>query len=587
MKIVHFIKSLKIYPKLVLTFFISLLPIYVIGLMMNQSGTHHVKSEIAHSLNSRVNLYMEMLEGDFGHTIQFLQEYVNDEDLMKLSSSADIMSQLEINQAVLRLKEKLDILKESSKFVDDAFVMIPSIDRTVSSNVNAISEMDHQKFDELRKVKNLFESPFIQIGSRVYIAIPYPDPSTTQNQNFIIGVEVSRSGLSSALHSFTSVGGEAVLAGRNIPWVVAGSMDKSEETSFINQMKKISSTTAGQNFKIGSKTYMVTQKESKLLDVTMTMFVPTTDMNKSLKDYEKWLLLLSLASILLIMIFSYLIYRMIHQPLKNLIAAFRRMETGDFDIALTYPFHDEFGYLYEQFNSTVKQLDVLVHEVYEQQYRASLSELRHLQSQINPHFLYNTYFILYRMAMLKDTENIILLAKYLGEYFQYITRDGIEDVPFEREAKHAKNYIDIQSIRFANRIQADFEEIPEQARLIPVPRLILQPIIENAYQYALEKKPKGAWLKVQMRVSEIELNIRVEDNGGELTMEKLNKMIESLNNPKEVIESTGLVNVHRRIKIKYGERGGVYLSMNDQNGLRVDMIIPLEMKFNEKIINSG
>lgn len=141
---------------------------------------------------------------------------------------------------------------------------------------------------------------------------------------------------------------------------------------------------------------------------------------------------------------------MIHQPLKNLIQNFRNIEKGNFDIALKYPLNDEFGYLYDQFNSTVHQLDILVHEVYEQQYRVSLSELRHLQSQINPHFLYNTYFILYRMAKLRDHENLILLANYLGEYFQFITRDGAAEIPFEKEAKHAKNYLDIQTMRFAN-----------------------------------------------------------------------------------------------------------------------------------------
>jgi two-component system, sensor histidine kinase YesM len=570
--------SLKIYPKLVLTFLLVLSPIYIIGIMMNESGAQHVKEEIAHSLDSRVNLYMELLDSDFNRTMELMKEYINDEDLQDLSTSAEIMSELEKNKAILRLKQRLDILKGSSKFVENAFVMIPLIDRTVSSNVDAITELDREEFDSLKKLKNLYESPFIQMGNQIFISIPYPDPSISKEQTFVLAVEVSRPQLASALKSFTDSGGAAVLDGRNIPSIVAEDLKGEGQQLFLQEMKDIGNAnfTSIRNVKIGDKFYMVAQKESERLDIRMSMFVPSTEINNSLQDYQRWLLLLSIASLALIMIFSYIIFRMIHQPLKNLIQNFRNIEKGNFDIALKYPLNDEFGYLYDQFNSTVHQLDILVHEVYEQQYRASLSELRHLQSQINPHFLYNTYFILYRMAKLRDHENIILLANYLGEYFQFITRDGADEIPYEKEAKHAKNYLDIQTMRFANRISVHFDKIPEGALPIIVPRLILQPIIENAYEHALEKKPKDAWINVKTKLNEMYLIVTVEDNGGELTNEKIVELNTMLQNPKEVAESTGIINVHRRIQIKYGGKGGITLSMNEHNGLKVEMIIPLE-----------
>ncbi|MEH7494448.1 sensor histidine kinase [Neobacillus niacini] len=570
--------SLKIYPKLVLTFLLVLSPIYIIGLMMNESGAQHVKEEIAHSLDSRVNLYMELLDSDFNRTMELMKEYINDEDLLDLSTSAEIMSELEKNKAILRLKQRLNILKGSSKFVENAFVMIPLIDRTVSSNVDAITELDREEFDSLKKLKNLYESPFIQMGDQIFISIPYPDPSISKEQTFVLAVEVSRPQLASALKSFTDSGGAAVLDGRNIPSIVAEDLKGEGQQLFLQEMKDIGNAnfTSIRNVKIGDKFYMVAHKESERLDIRMSMFVPSTEINNSLQDYQRWLLLLSIASLALIMIFSYLIFRMIHQPLKNLIQNFRNIEKGNFDIVLKYPLNDEFGYLYDQFNSTVHQLDILVHEVYEQQYRASLSELRHLQSQINPHFLYNTYFILYRMAKLRDHENIILLANYLGEYFQFITRDGADEIPFGKEAKHAKNYLDIQTMRFANRIRVHFDKIPEGALPIIVPRLILQPIIENAYEHALEKKPKDAWINVNTKLKENYLIVTVEDNGGELTNEKIVELNTMLQNPKEVAESTGIINVHRRIQIKYGGKGGITLSMNEHNGLKVEIIIPLE-----------
>src|SRR5690606_13977204 len=99
----------------------------------------------------------------------------------------------------------------------------------------------------------------------------------------------------------------------------------------------------------------------------------------------------------------------------------------------------------------------LIHQVYEQQLRAQSSELKQLQSQINPHFLYNTYFILYRLAKLNDNESIARFSHYLGDYFQYITRNASEDIPLEMEFKHAMTYAEIENIRFNNRIQVHFE----------------------------------------------------------------------------------------------------------------------------------
>lgn len=159
---------------------------------MNESGAQHVKEEIVHSLNSRVNLYMELLDSDFNRTMELMKEYINDEDLLDLSTSAEIMSELEKNKAILRLKQRLDILKGSSKFVENAIVMIPLIDLTVSSNVNAITELDRKEFDSLKKLKNLYESPFILLDDRIFISIPYPDPSISKEQTFVLAVEVSR-----------------------------------------------------------------------------------------------------------------------------------------------------------------------------------------------------------------------------------------------------------------------------------------------------------------------------------------------------------------------------------------------------------
>ncbi|RXZ80538.1 sensor histidine kinase [Paenibacillaceae bacterium] len=584
MKLWTKLTSLSIYPKLVLTFLLVLSPLYLISWKMNDSGADTVKKEITESLLSRASLYMGMLEFDFDLVIRLLQEYVNDDDLLTLSSFSEVMNEIEKMQAQVRLKKHLDQLKKSSKFVENVSAFIPAMNRVISSNDNLISAFNEEQFTALSKSTNRFESPFLTWNDRIFISLPYPDPAVSSNRQpiFLLAVEISKPVLAKVLREFTADGGGAVLAGNRVEWAISGSARELDpailEQNELNRHHEHERTDEASVFEamLGSEKYMVVGKSSSKLDMSLSMYMPSDKVTSSLASYRSWLYVLSAISIIIVLLFSYSIYRIIHQPLKHLVRSFRRIEQGQFNLAVNYPLKDEFGYLYGQFNAMVKRLDVLVHEVYEQQYRAQNAELRHLQSQINPHFLYNSYFILYRMAMLKDHDNVIYFTKHLGEYFQYITRDGQEEVPLESEVQHTRTYTEIQGVRFGGRIAIDFAELPESARNIAVPRLILQPIVENAYSHGLENKRRNGRIRVAFEESPGQLAIFVEDNGDSLDEKKLREMQAKLQDAGRADQSTGLLNVHRRIQIRYGGAGGLTLQIGEEGGLHVTMIIPRE-----------
>ncbi|NBD24085.1 sensor histidine kinase [Paenibacillus glycinis] len=571
--------SLSILPKLVLTFLLTLAPLYIIGWRMNEVGSDHVQKEITDSLVSRTSLYMNMLEFDLDGVIRQLQEYVNDDDLMKLTSASEVMNEIEKMQAQLRLKSRLDLLKKSSKFVENAIAFIPEMNRTVSANDNVIGDFDEAQFDALTQSTNRFEAPFLVWRDRIFISLPYPDPAIAGAQKpvFLLAVEISRSKLESALQEFTNEGGRTALVGNKQPFLITGgetAVDEELVRDFQREGEKASEKQL-QSVSWKGEPYLLVSNHSSKLDMSLLMYVPETKVNASLQVYRFWFYVLSAVSVFLVLIFSYSIYLIIHQPLKRLVRSFRRIEQGQFNLEVHYPLQDEFGYLYGQFNGMVRRLDVLVHEVYEQQYRARLAELRHLQSQINPHFLYNSYFILYRMAKQRDHDNVIYFTKHLGEYFQYITRDGSDEVPLASEIQHARTYAEIQSIRFSERIAVEFDDVPEAIRGFPVPRLIVQPIIENAYNHGLENKRKGGLIAVQFRERENAIDIVIEDNGEDMNEDKLRQLQASLMDKAEPSEHTGLLNVHRRIIIRYGG-GGLKLELGAERGLKVNISIPRE-----------
>ncbi|SEO37790.1 sensor histidine kinase [Paenibacillus sp. OV219] len=559
---------------------------------MNETGSSHVQKEITDSLVSRSSLYMNMLEFDLDSVIRQLQEYVNDDDLLKLTSSSEVMTEIEKMQSQLRLKSRLDLLKRSSKFVENAIAFIPEMHRTISANANAIGSFDEEQFEALTKSTNRFESPFLLWRDRIFISIPYPDPAVASRQRpvFLLAVEISRQELGMMLQEFTNEGGQTVLVGNKQPFIIrAGTGEVNEELigDFQRAGTEAEESKGLRSVTWNDKSYLVVTKHSSRLDMSLLMYVPESKVNASLQVYRFWFYVLSAMSVFLVLLFSYSIYLIIHQPLKRLVRSFRRIEQGQFNLEVSYPLADEFGYLYGQFNGMVKRLDVLVHEVYEQQYLARLAELRHLQSQINPHFLYNSYFILYRMAQQRDHDNVIYFTKHLGEYFQYITRDGSDEVPLASEIHHARTYAEIQSIRFAERIMVEFDEVPEELHSFPVPRLIVQPIIENAYNHGLENKRKGGLITVSFQDKQGTTQITITDNGGNMDEEKLRELQASLLDKGPSTEHTGLLNVHRRIIIKYGG-GGLTLGIGEERGLTVTISIPRETRNeHESLAHSG
>ena len=196
-----------------------------------------------------------------------------------------------------------------------------------------------------------------------------------------------------------------------------------------------------------------------------------------------------------------------------MINAFRRLSNGSLDITIMERKNNEFGYLFESFNEMVKRLKQSIEQNYEQKMMLQYSELKQLQSQINPHFLYNCFYNINRMCKVYDVENAMFLSEKLANYYNYITRNEEDFVPLSVEYQHAKTYADIQSVRFANRIRFYSKEIPEDAKNIYIPRMILQPILENAYKYAFTDRVKGGSIYFDTILKSGTLTISVQNDG--------------------------------------------------------------------------
>ncbi|MFD0715405.1 sensor histidine kinase [Paenibacillus sp. GCM10027626] len=573
--------KLTIFAQLIAAFLLVIAPIYGIGLLMNLMGESVVKEELSKSLESRVDFYLHSLEIETEHMFGMLQEYVVDEDLQHLTFLYGIMTLSEWSDTVRSIQNKLRVIKSSNHYVKSVEAHVLTLGRTLSSE-RSIADAIDPEYEAAKLMLDETGSGIYYAGERMFIGISYPSPPVFQQQpGFVLAIEVNGDAIRDVLQAFSDYGhsGAALF---NIGQKRVLTHDSQAAIvpvmqTYVQEERAAGRTSGVKTLRAAGESYLVSYRYSPPLDSYLAAYIPSEQMLKPIDTYKNLLWLMSLASLAIVILYSNWIYRRIHMPIRTMVRAFRKVEQGQLEPIGSPRRNDEFRYLFNRFNLMTERLKMLIDEVYEQKIRSQSSELKQLQAQINPHFLYNTYFILYRLAQENDNDSIMLFSQYLGEYFRYITRSGSDEATLEQEVQHARTYTEIQNIRFMNRIAVDFGELPEACREASIPRLVLQPLIENAYKYGMERKRKGGRIRIRIgRENETgAIVLTVEDNGDQLTEEILRKLAADFaSSSVREMEYTGLLNVHRRLQIRFGERCGLTVARSEWGGMKVAMTIP-------------
>ncbi|MGC6587949.1 sensor histidine kinase [Paenibacillus sp. Dod16] len=575
MKSIFLLQDSSIFKKIMAAFLAALLPLMAITWMMNEQGADHIRSEISDSILNTTRFYLDSLDQEADRISRYLPNYVMDKDLMEVAATGEQMNSYERSYKILDIQHRLDLMKNSSPFIREAKAYIPLIERTVLSN-SFETKLNAEEYEAMQPDKKLYTEPFIYWQDRLFITMQYPASKT--NPLYVVGVELSTGKIKETLAQIgNSRGGQTVLFNLERGWEIhSGSdlelRDLMKQLAFEKQAAKLDEGYDTIHYK--NKRFLTVFKYSSLWNSYTVTSIPEEMILGSLQVYRALFWWACALAVFIFLFFTYFIIRLIYRPLLKLVRSFRRMQQNELEPILIDRRQDEFGYLYQAFNDTVKSLKTLIEENYEQQIRNQRSELKRLQSQINPHFLYNCFFVLCRLIK-SDTqkEKAYQICLYIGQYFQFITRHHDDDILLDMELEHSRTYVEMQSICYGERIQVLFEV---EAQPIEVPRLILQPIIENAYKHALGNMRGTGELWVHSKLRNDAFYIYVEDNGEFMTDEEIDALGKRLRySTNQMEETTGLLNVHRRIQLRYGEAYGITVSRSELGGLQA--IIKLSM----------
>lgn len=281
----------------------------------------------------------------------------------------------------------------------------------------------------------------------------------------------------------------------------------------------------------------------------------------------------ALAAVLLCVLISPLLIRNLTKPLNAIVKTMKTVQNGDTNARVAVPNDDEFGYIGNSLNTTLDRLDELYRTNLEKQNRLRLAEQKALYAQINPHFLYNTLDSIKWLAKLNGVGDIVLIVSQLGKLLKNSIRNQKETVTIEEELRLIGSYLSIQKIRYSDKFEA-FMQVDDEILPCVVPKLIVQPLVENAIIHGIEDKVGKAQLLIRGRREDKNIVLEIEDNGVGMDEETLKKIRSGAQTGKMDGESIGIANVDQRIKLYYGEEYGLEIQSREHVGTCTRITMP-------------
>ena len=284
-------------------------------------------------------------------------------------------------------------------------------------------------------------------------------------------------------------------------------------------------------------------------------------------------------SLVLVVIVSFKFSRTLTNPIFKLKRLMKQAESGDLTVRFNFQHNDEIGELGQSFNHMIARIDQLIQMVYVEQENKRTAEMKSLQEQIKPHFLYNTLDTISWMARDYDAEDIVRLVDALTNMFRIGLSHGKDIITVKEEITHVSNYLYIQKIRYKDKLNYVIH-VDESLYAIEVPKLILQPLVENAIYHGVKAKRGGGTITITGVPEGENLVFTVQDDGAGMPQEKVEELNRRMSERSVLDEqkSFGLFYIRERIQLCYGKGYGVHVESALGEGTRVTITLPLYQK---------
>lgn len=567
-EISNFLRKTSIKNRLIVSFSIGIIFCSsILGILLYQKATNALK---INAINYSENM-LSIMDEDIYKNKEFLERAS-----VELSINEEIVDHL-INYKFMDGKEKNEFLKYMNDYLSKKLSLLPNLAEVeiISKDYDVVymqgfkyfKREDIEKYADEAEEGLIWFSTLLNNEEHICIATPVKQDENTVGYVFMaIKNEVFASSFS--LLNIRNGSETFIIDEKNNIIISENNLNKDFilNQPYLNKFlgNKDSKDTV-RKILVNEENYVATYRKLNGFNWYIASITPYDFINSDIQSLRKEMIIISVLFILVILIFSYFLYSSIKVPLYNLLNKMKRVSKGDLTVEVNDFYKDEIGVISDNFDSMLRRVNDLIKKTKLQEIEKRDLEIRMLQAQINPHFLFNTLNSLKWTALMNQDYTVSEGLSSLAELLRNTIIDKNELVTIKEELNNIKNYIVIQKIRYGNSFDVEYE-VDENLLDNKIIKFILQPIVENSIIHGIDENKENQKIIINVTEEGEEILISIKDNGkGFNSKEKVKD---------NKLSGIGWNNVDERIKLTFGVGYGTTINSEVNKGTVVRIIIP-------------
>lgn len=576
--------SKRIWARMMIIFVVCLFPLLGLQILIQEWGTNLIREQVYNTAYANVDYLSSHFQTNI-ETLHTTAEYLINVDIVReFFVFHDNYSTAEYYEKIDNIQDFLYRMNQSNPFIGETRLYFPRSRLMISVSHNGMAYLNTDTVEIERRVsssRNL-ESLLIEENGEYRVCTWLGSLSGDQLPALYVEIFLNRDVMVQHLSSFTASGEKLSFQYNHAADTILFSngmyLSGDDALRFKSILNEKANAPYSCIFSLDHTDYVLVAASVPSIRTSFGQLILVSDLDSIPHALQLGMYLFVAVFALALSILLTMMRRQISSPTKRLLTAFDATGEGKFETRIhddtrTWPL--EYQQLSLHFNDMNAHTQQLIAEIYEQQNNLRQAQLKQLQAQINPHFLYNSFFLLRSVIASEEYRQAERFLLCLGNYFRYITNNVTEDAALEEEYEHAQNYLSIQLMRFDDLLELDIPPLPESLKHIRVPRLMLQPLYENVLVHGVWKNGEPRRIHLWIEESDQMATLSISDNGSDVTPELIESVRSSLTSNIPYEFTSGMTNIHHRLSL-LGKGGGLDVGKSYMGGFRVIVRIPKE-----------